>query len=57
MLRNMGPAGFEDVTAQGGLDQVKLLEPRSVIAADVDGDGAADLIVTQLTGDPLLLQQ
>ena len=29
------------------LDQVKLVEPRALIAADVDGDGAADLIVTQ----------
>jgi len=54
-LRNMGPAGFQDVTAQVKLDQVKLVQPRAVIAADVDGDGAADLIVTQPSGDPLLL--
>ena len=54
-LRNMGPAGFQDVTAQVKLDQVKLLQPRALIAADVDGDGAADLIVTQPNGDPLLL--
>ena len=50
-----GPAGFEDVTAQVKLDQVKLVQPRALIAADVDGDGAADLIVTQPNGDPLLL--
>ena len=37
------------------LDQVKLVEPRALIAADVDGDGAADLIVTQLDGDSMLL--
>ena len=49
-------AGFEDVTARVKLDQVKLVEPRALIAADVDGDGAADLIVTQLDGDPLLLR-
>ncbi len=55
-LRNMGSAGFEDVTARVKLDQVKLVEPRALIAADVDGDGAADLIVTQLDGDPLLLR-
>ncbi len=55
-LRNLGPAGFADVTAQVKLDQVKLVEPRAVIAADVDGDGAADLIVTQPGGDPLLLR-
>jgi tetratricopeptide (TPR) repeat protein len=54
-LRNLGPAGFEDVTARVKLDQVKLVQPRALIAADVDGDGAADLIVTQPSGDPLLL--
>ena len=54
-LRNMGPAGFEDVTAKVELDQVKLADPRAVIATDVDGDGAADLIVTQPNSDPLLL--
>src|SRR3984885_14721654 len=54
-LRNRGPSGFEDVTAQVKLDQVKLVQPRALIAADVDGDGAADLIVTQPNGDPLLL--
>jgi len=55
-LRNLGAAGFADVTAQVKLDQVKLVEPRALIAADVDGDGAADLIVTQPGGDPLLLR-
>jgi tetratricopeptide (TPR) repeat protein len=54
-LRNLGPAGFEDVTAKVKLDQVKLVDPRALIAADVDGDGAADLIVTQLDGDSMLL--
>jgi tetratricopeptide (TPR) repeat protein len=54
-LRNLGPAGFEDVTAKVKLDQVKLVQPRALIAGDVDGDGAADLIVTQPNGDPLLL--
>jgi hypothetical protein len=55
-LRNMGPAGFEDVTTKVKLDQVKLTNPRALIAADVDGDGAADLIVTQPGGDPMLLR-
>jgi tetratricopeptide (TPR) repeat protein len=55
-LRNLGSAGFEDVTARVKLDQVKLVEPRALIAADVDGDGAADLIVSQLDGDPLVLR-
>jgi tetratricopeptide (TPR) repeat protein len=54
-LRNLGPAGFEDVTAKVKLDQVKLTQPRALIAGDVDGDGAADLIVSQPNGAPLLL--
>src|ERR1700733_9369596 len=54
-LRNLGPAGFADVTAQVKLDQVKLVQPRALIAAEVGGEGAADLIVTQPNGDPLLL--
>ncbi len=55
-LRNLGPAGFEDVTARLQLDKVKLTTPRALIAADVDGDGAADLIVTQPNGDPIVLR-
>jgi Flp pilus assembly protein TadD len=55
-LRNLGPQGFADVTAQVKLDQVKLVDPRALIAADVDGDGAADLIITQPNGNPLLLR-
>jgi hypothetical protein len=39
-----------------GLDDVKLTAPRGLIAADVDGDGAADLIVTQLNAPPVLLR-
>src|SRR5580658_7571643 len=54
-LRNLGPAGFEDVTTKVKLDQVKLAAPRALIAADVDGDGAADLIVTQPDSSPMLL--
>ena len=39
-----------------GLDQIKLQSPRGLIAADVDGDGAPDLIVTQLNAPPALLR-
>jgi len=39
-----------------GADKLKLQNPRSVIAADVDGDGAADLIITQLNQPPLVLR-
>ena len=35
---------------------MKLQAPRGLIAADVDGDGAADLIVTQLNAPPVLLR-
>src|SRR5271165_5070885 len=55
MLRNKGAQGFEDVSASLGLDKLKLSEPRAVIAADLDNDLAADLVVTQLGGDPVVL--
>jgi tetratricopeptide (TPR) repeat protein len=56
VYRNLGPKGFEDVSASLGLDKVDLQHGRSAIAADVDGDGAADLIVTQEDGAPLVLR-
>jgi tetratricopeptide (TPR) repeat protein len=56
VFRNRGPKGFEDVSTSLGLDKIALHEPRSVIAADVDGDGAADLIVTQKHGPPVVLR-
>jgi Tfp pilus assembly protein PilF len=54
--RNLGAQGFEDVSNAVGLSKLKLTNPRSVIAADIDGDGAADLIVTQLNAAPLVLR-
>ncbi len=54
-LRNLGPAGFEDVTSKVKLDQVKPAQPSTLIAADLEGNGAADLIVGQASGDSLLL--
>ncbi|HEX3985980.1 MAG TPA: FG-GAP-like repeat-containing protein, partial [Acidobacteriaceae bacterium] len=56
VFRNLGPQGFEDVSAQLGLDKIALKGARSVIAADVNGDGAADLIVTRLDGSPVVLK-
>jgi tetratricopeptide (TPR) repeat protein len=55
-LRNRGDGTFEDVSKALGLDAVKLTAPRGLIAADVDGDGAADLIVTQENAPPVLLR-
>lgn len=56
VLRNRGDGSFEDVSHALGLDSVVLHAPRGLIAADVDGDGAADLIVTQLNAPPVLLK-
>jgi hypothetical protein len=56
VFRNRGDGSFEDVSHALGLDAVKLTAPRGLIAADVDGDGAPDLIVTQLNAPPVLLR-
>ncbi len=56
LLRNEGPAGFRDVTAETGLDKIVLHNPRGVIAFDFDGDGATDLLITQNNLPPVLLK-
>jgi tetratricopeptide (TPR) repeat protein len=56
VFRNLGPKGWEDVTAQLGLDKVKLNGSGSLIAADTTGDGVADLIVTQPAAAPIVLR-
>src|SRR5262249_13593326 len=55
LFRNLGKNGFRDVTADVGLDKIKLGAPRALLAADVDGDGGVDLLVTQAQGSPVLL--
>ena len=50
MLRNLGPSGFVDVTEQLKVEETKLKSPRSLLTMDLNGDGAADLIVTQADG-------
>jgi tetratricopeptide (TPR) repeat protein len=56
VFRNRGDGSFEDVSHALGLDEIKLQAPRGLIAADVDGDGAPDLLVTQLNAPPVLLR-
>jgi Flp pilus assembly protein TadD len=56
LLRNEGPAGFRDVTAETGLDKVVLHNPRSVIAVDFTGDGSPSLLITQNNLPPVLLK-
>jgi hypothetical protein len=56
VFRNRGDGSFEDVSHALGLDSVQAAAPRGLIAADVDGDGAPDLIVTQENAPPVLLR-
>ncbi|HYL62608.1 MAG TPA: FG-GAP-like repeat-containing protein [Candidatus Methylomirabilis sp.] len=56
LLRNLGAKGWADATKETRLDTVKLSRPRAIAVADLDGNGAADLVVTQLGGPPLLLK-
>ncbi len=56
VFRNKGDGSFEDVSSRLGLDSLNLKDPRGLIAADVDGDGAPDLIVTQEGAPPVLLR-
>ena len=61
LLRNEGIGAdgkihFRDVTRQTGLDKIVLHNPRSVIAFDPEGDGSADLLITQNGLPPVLLK-
>jgi tetratricopeptide (TPR) repeat protein len=56
VFRNKGDGTFEDVSRELGLEHVELKAPRGLIAADVDGQGAPDLIITQENAPPVLLR-
>jgi tetratricopeptide (TPR) repeat protein len=56
LFRNLGADGFKDVTADVGLDKIRLKEPRAIITGDYDGDGATDLLITQNHGPAVLLK-
>ncbi len=46
--RNLGKAGFADVTAALGLDKIGAVD--DLVAADFDNDGATDLILSTTSG-------
>jgi len=56
VLRNLGAAGWADVTKSVRLNDVKLKEPRTITVADLKNDGSPDLVVTQANGETLVLQ-
>jgi Tfp pilus assembly protein PilF len=56
LLRNLGISRWADVSKDTHLDAVRLTQPRAVTIADVDGNGSANLLVTQAGGEPLLLR-
>jgi len=56
LLRNLGDGRFSNVTRTAGLDSVQSARPRALVAADIDGDGDSDLLLTQNGGPPVLLR-
>jgi tetratricopeptide (TPR) repeat protein len=55
VFRNLGPRGFEDVSDSLGLAVLDLTGVRSLLAADLDGDGAADLVIARGNAAPVIL--
>ena len=56
VLRNLGDGGWEDVTKKLQLDSVKLNRPRALAVADFKGDGSPDVVVTQESEAPVVLE-
>jgi tetratricopeptide (TPR) repeat protein len=56
VFRNLGSRGFENVTDSLGLSNLDLTGARSLLAADMDGDGAADLVIARGNAAPLILR-
>ena len=56
LLRNLGAAGFKDVSVEVGLERLQLKNPQTLLTGDYNGDGATDLLVTQNHGAAVLLR-
>jgi tetratricopeptide (TPR) repeat protein len=56
VLRNLGDAGWADVTKKLQLDGVKLDQPRALAVADFKGNGSPDMVVTQASGAPVVFE-
>jgi Flp pilus assembly protein TadD len=56
LLRNEGPKGLRDVSAEVGLDKIQLKNPRALVTGDFWGDGSTDLLITQNQGPLVLLR-
>jgi len=54
--RNLGPQGFEDVSEAVGVSRMDFSGARCLLAADVDGDGAADLVIARGNEAPVILR-
>jgi tetratricopeptide (TPR) repeat protein len=56
LLRNLGDAGWADVSNTIQLKDAKLKAPRSIAVADLRSNGSPDIVVTDVQGQTLLLQ-
>ena len=56
VLRNIGINKFQDVSASIGVAQLRIDGARSLIAADLEGRGVADLVIGRSGKPPLVLE-
>jgi tetratricopeptide (TPR) repeat protein len=56
LWRNLGPRGFEDVSEAVGVSRMDFSGAHCLLAADIDGDGAADLVIARGNAAPVVLR-